>query len=1247
MRNFLIYLICFLSALSAQTQTLPIEQAQVRLGKLLPTDSVRIYVEYPELEPMSRNEVKTYRSMGFLPHYDLQLHEMRGLSRGETWVDVTFVPIVERNGRWYRVKSYEVKTENVGPKVSAAQRVGIQAALRVASAGRYASHSVLASGKWVKISVLEEGIYQLNDADLQKMGFTDPAKVKLYGYGGRLLPDKFSFTGSDALIDDLCEVPLYRRSGSVLFFAEGLLRYTSSTRFQRNTFSNYSYYFLTESTDATNLPATWTMLSFPDSQGKEINQVDAYALIDNDAFVWYGGGRDFYDDTDLQSGVRYRLSLPGHVGGDCVVSYDVSAQNSTNITAVTIDQESTGQQVANAKINIYGEGESAKGYRGAFTATMEQEERFMIKASSTARLNYLYTVYPQYLRTDCTTHAFTTGTTGAVALQVGAADANTRVWQLGDAQSTVAELPGNLQGDVYTARAADGSARFVVVDVSKTYPAPRVEGEVANQDLHADAGIDYVMIVPASGKLTAQAERLAEGHRSKQGLRVKVVRADQLYNEFSSGTPDAAAYRRYMKMLYDRAESSDDAPRYLLLFGDCTFDNRMITADWKNISPDDYLLAMELNDQESYQNTNYSLGTMHSYVTDDYFGFLDDGEGSPYNQQKLDLGIGRFLCHQESDAQWLTDQAIDYLCNERVGSWKNHMWTVADVGDDNLHMNDAQKVAEQVSQSAGEHFLLRRIYPDAYVMTQEAKGGTYPEATQKLKMAMQRGALIFNYNGHGSPDRISHKFLLNKEEMSENKSDARPVWIFASCEITPYDQVCADIGRNALFCADGPAIAVLCAARSVYANYNRSLNMGFVHYAFSSNQEGKANTLGDALRLTKCELLKNTEVSIGTDQTINKLKYVLLGDPALTLAYPRKGLVIDSLNGEPVTTGAVQALPIGSKATFSGYVSVSGQTGVPDEHFNGELTATVFAPLQSITCKGQGNTKASPLVYTDYTKTVFEGKVRVSNGRFSLSFVVPRGLTFSNDPALLSLYAVDSLHVNEFNGSFSGFCFNGSALESSVDNLGPDIYLYLDRPDFISGATVGPDAIFYAHVSDSSAISMISGNMGHDMELWIDGKTTEAVVLNDYFSFDYGSYQTGLATYPLSGLSEGLHTLSFRAWDVFDNSTTATLSFRVSDQGAPDFDVQASPAGASSSTRFVTVFPVTDGTADRQVQTEVFSISGSRVWHTTVSVPSSVGFSAVQWELTDYAGNRLPRGVYLYRSKVDNKETSTHKMVIL
>lgn len=1229
MKRFILSIFSLL-ALCAQAQQSFERTAQFDEGFLLPSDSLYIYMEYPEYAPLSSAEKKILQRQGFEPSEQVRFNVVRSLSRGRTLADVSFIPVVKKGGKWLRVTNYELRTKVVG--TSAAMRTVVRAAAKVAASGRYASHSVLAEGKWVKIRVSQEGIYQFTDAQLSSMGFSDPSRVKLYGYGGRLLPDEFSFTGDDALIDDLCEVPLYRRSGSVLFFAEGLTRWTSSTRFQTNTFSRYSYYFLTEGDS----PAAFSQLDAPTAQATDITEVTAHALYKEDAYVWYGGGRDFYDSHDTQGGHTFTLSLPGHSEGEVTVSYDLSAQSATSSVSFTITQASTSNRVASGTISKYGEGESARGYRNTFKTTLADRESFTVTTAATGRLGYLYCAYPQQLSTAYTTEAFTTSTSGAVNLLVDAADANTRVWQISTAQQTIAELPGTLSGTMYSAQAAKGNARFVLVDISKTYSSPDIVGTVENQDLHADSAADYVIIVPASGKIAGQAARLAEAHQTCNGLRARVVKADQIYNEFSSGTPDATAYRRYMKMLYDRAATEADQPRYLLLFGDCAYDNRMITSEWSSASPDDYLLANERSDQESI--TSYSIGTLHSYVTDDIYALLDDSEGKEPITEAIDLGVGRFPVHTAADAEWLTDQAISYMTNEHTGVWKNRMWALGDTGDNNMHMNDAEDVASQVASSANESFLLRRIYPDAWSPTYTAKGKTYPEATAKLQTAMQQGALIFNYNGHGNPDRISHKFLLTKEQMAENVSeDGRPVWIFASCEITPYDQQMSDMGRNALFNKQGPAIAVLCASRSVYSNWNRSINKGFIKYGFAKTN-GSRNTLGDALRLAKCELVSTSGNTIGSDRTINKLKYALLGDPAIALAYPEEGLVIDSVNTETVTSSTFTNLPIGGKVRFAGHVD-------GNDAFNGTLTATVFAPKQTITCKGDANSSANPLTYSDYTRTVFEGPVEVKDGHFAVEFVVPRGITFSNDRALLSLYAVsDGSDRSEYAGQYTQFCFNGSAQVEQADTLGPDLYLYLNEPDFPDGGIVSTEATFFASISDSTAISMVSGNLGHDMELWLDNDASTTVAVNEWFAFAYGSYSQGLVTYPLTSLEPGRHTLTFRAWDVFDNSSSASLAFVVREGELPTLDVSATQS-SSGTTRFVTSF-ASNATDDRQVTTEVYNVWGMRIWHGTTTADAGASHAALDWSLTDYAGNRLTSGVYLYRSIVGNEKTDAKKIVI-
>lgn len=1253
MKRKLLILIGATLTLAAQAQQVARVTEQVDLGTVTPFDSVSFYIEYPEYQPLRATEIAALRKQGFAPSATPQFETLYSLSRGKTLADVSFVPIVQRNGRWLRLVRYELR-HRVTSRYAPAIHTLLTSAQRVAQATRYASQSVLAEGKWVKIRVSKEGIYQLTDAQLAKMGFSDPSRVKLYGYGGRLLPDAFTFEGNGALIDDLCEVPLYRRQGSVLFWAEGLTRWKSDGNYETNTFSSYSYYFLTEGDS----PAAWSQADEPTGTPADVNECVANALLDNDAYVWYGGGRDFYDNNELLGGHSFTLALPGNTGAACTVRYDVSAMSTTASSRYTITRTTGGQteEVAQGNIAQTGENESAKGTRGSFQAQLGESERFNVSTTVPGRLNYIYARYTQHLSTAYTTGAFTTTQSGPASLHVAAADANTRVWQVNDNGVMVQELPGQLDGTTYTVRATSGQARFVIADISSTaYKSPEVVGTVENQNLHADGPADYIIIVPASGKLVEQAERLAAAHQEKSGLRTRIVRADQLFNEFSSGTPDAAAYRRYLKMLYDRATTDADRPRYLLLMGNCSYDNRMITSEWRSASPDDYLLAFERNDQERVYNGGYSIGTLHSYVTDDYFALLDDGEGAQFSSstgtinEKPDIAVGRFICTTPTEAKWLVDQAIAYMNNDETGAWKNRMWAMGDFGDNNLHMEDADGVVKQAREAAGDNFLIRRINPDVYAPTPTSKGTTYPEATAKILQAMQQGALIFNYNGHGSPDRLSHAFLLSKEEMAANVSKSRPVWVFASCEITPYDQAVTDLGRNALFNENAPAVAVVCAARTVYADRNRALNEGFIKYAFVRDSEGRCNTLGEALRLSKCELVASSSDgnTIGVDRTINKLKYVLLGDPALHLACPQSGVVIDSINGQPIeaTATSLTQLPIGSKVRFSGYVGADGATSTsPDTNFNGVLTATVFTPLQTLTCKGNANTSADPFVYQDYTRTLFEGSVEVKQGRFTVEFVVPRGITFSTDEALLSLYAVDNTTRSERNGAYKRFCFNGVAATAEPDTVPPALYLYLDTPDFPDGGIVSTSATFYAALSDSTALSIVSGNLGHDMELWFDGDASTTQVLNDYFAFSYGSYSEGLVTYPLSGLTPGRHTLTFRAWDAFDNSAMSTLSFVVREGGASNFEVNATRT-ADQTTRFVTSLAEA-AAADTEVRTEVYSISGVRIWHGTTKVTAGNRLTAIDWAQTDYAGRPLPPGVYLYRSVEGKQKTSAKKLVV-
>lgn len=1205
---------------------LPTFCTQIHLGPA--PANADVTVEFPELVPLSREEAKKLDAKGFSAGEMPEVTRMVSTTRKQQYADISFVPLVKRDGRWYRIKSVKISLPPSSRQSRSAAR------RQAADAERYASRSVLAEGKWVKIRVQDEGVYELTQAKLQELGFADMSRVKLYGYGGHILPQTLTFSGADALIDDLREVPLYRKAGSVVFFAEGTMTRNGRSH-QNNHYSSYSYYFLTEG-DA---PATMQQAPEPATPAtQELSATPYLSVLDNDAFGWYAGGSEMYDSYDFANGSQhsYRLAAPQAVTDrSATVSIAFTAASMLSTTTATVSLN--GNQLGQLTVSAYdGETESARERRSTFTATIGNENTFAFTTnnSNNARLNFISIYYTRRLDATAAPYAFTPETNGLPAtLRVDGASGSTQLWQLGNGAHPQRLVASRLEGGTLRADIAGDTERYALVDVAKTYPAPEIVGEVANQDLHGDEAQDMVIVIPQSGKLREQAERLAEAHRA-EGLRVKTVRIDEIYNEFSSGTPDATAIRRYLKMLYDRADTEADMPRYLLLFGDCAWDNRMLSTDWRNERPEDYLPAFEVS-QTQYQNN--SIGTLYSYVTDDYFGLLDDNEGANIaTSDKVDIGIGRFPCHDAETASILVDKTLDYQANRRTGMWKNRIVMIADYGDNNLHMRDCEDVVRTLRTTTDDNYTIEKVYVDAYTRTSSATGFTFPQTTSLLKKAMNEGAFLFNYTGHGSPSELSHAHLLKADDFAEKTQGNLPIWVFAACEITPYDQPTNDIGRLALFNEGGGAVAVICATRSVYANYNKSINQSFSKHVMSNGIR-----LGDAMRLTKTELITSQ-----ADRTINRLKYVLLGDPALSLLHPTGHIVLDSINGEALTAGSAIQLKAGSTARFSGYVCTAD--GQPDTSFDGEVTGSLYDREETIVCKNNNGDTAGPYSYTDRPKRIFQGSDSVRAGRFELLAIIPRDISYTTDAGRIALYAANSERTLERHGYNEQFYFNGTEMSAEPDSIGPHIYLWLNTPDFPNGGFVGTSALLGATVSDSAGINISGASIGHDLELVLDGNATSPIVLNSYFTYDFGSYTTGSVSYPLEGLSAGHHTLSLRAWDVNENSTTATLDFIVQENYAEAFGISATRNPASTETTFITTLE--GSSEDCTVTTEVYDTAGRLVWHHEGHSGSS-GYHSATWNLRDTGGVPVGAGIYIYKATVKSsqgkRETKAKKMIVV
>lgn len=1127
-------------------------------------DSVyQLEIRYPEFIDMSKEDEARYAKLCGSPLPSLpSITQQMVVEKKKGILEFSLVPLVERDGKKQFLVSFMIAMTS-RPNASSSKKAK-NVAKASGAADRYASHSVLASGRWAKIRVPSDGVYQLTEALVKKAGFSNLAHVKIYGYGGNLQNEKL--VGSElAELDDLPEVPSCTVNGKRLFYGKGPVSWNnaSATRRTRNPYSNYGYYFLTES-DETPLSvdsAAFLQSFYPSAD-------DYHSLHEIDNYSWYQGGRNLFENRPIYAGSSKVYTLPNTAHATSgVLSVSVTAGQATTVQ-VEFNDSLVGQQVIS--LGEYDKGSESRAIYSVEGLRATDSIKISTISGGPARLDYISMAYNQ-----------------------------------------PRPAPDLAQG---------------------SFPSPEYVYNITNQDHHADKEVDMVIIIPTSQKLLSPAQRLADFHEQHDSLKVKIVPADELYNEFSSGTPDANAYRRYLKMLYDRAETEEQQPKYLLLFGDAVWDNRMLTSDCKAFDPDDYLLAFE---------SENSFSELYCYVDDGWFTLLDDGEGTnQLSSDKQDVAVGRFPVTTLTDAEAVVDKTISYAEDANAGAWQNVIVFMGDDGNQNLHMRDVNETADKIS-TLYPNYQVKKVMWDAYTRVSSSTGNTYPEVSSIIKQQQALGALIFDYAGHGRPDQISHESVLRLNDFRNFSNSNLPLWITASCDIMPFDGTEATIGETALLNSKGGAVAFYGTTRTVYANYNKSLNTTFLKYVLRQ-VDGKPTPLGEAQRLTKNEM-----ITTGQDRTANKLQYSLLGDPALSLNLPRQNVVIDSLAGVKMGTADLPELRAGAIVTIKGHVE---KNGLADNSFNGLVTVVVRDTRELVTCKKNDpiQTKTAFTFY-DRQKTLYTGSDSVRNGFFEMTFAVPRDINYADGTGLINTYAVSSDHQSLANGAESRFLVNGTDSVSN-DSIGPSIYCYLNSPSFVNGGTVNATPYFVAQVTDKDGINASGSGIGHDLQLTIDGDMQKTYNLNDHFTFDFGSFTKGSTYYNIPELSEGPHTLTFRAWDVLNNPSTAKLSFNVVKGLQPEIaSVSCTNNPATTSTTFIVTHNFMGSQVDLVI--DVFDMSGRLLWQHSESGVSSSNAYTVSWDLTVDGGARLQTGVYLYRVRLSSdggsQATKAKKLVVI
>lgn len=1172
-----ISLLLLLLALNMQAQRFfNLTSSQVEVDSVLPefTYAIPLYdnyadstysvsILYPEFIDMTRSDIANYEKLSGAPLPELpQVNQRITISRKKAMLETLFCPLVKRDGKYQILVSFMLKVEAKAKHLANGKKI-LKAQANVAE--RYTRNSVLSSGRWAKIRVPSTGVYQITESLIRQAGFSSLSKVKVYGYGGNLQNEQLD-GATLRETDDLKEVATYNRGNSKLFYAKGPVSWSSKTasRRTRNPYSDYGYYFITETSDAGSEPLTADSAQFLSSFYPSAD--DYHTLSESDGYAWMQGGRNLYNSRAITNGNPQSIVISKPKDATLgTLSVCVSSASSGQVSV-----SKNGVFIGNVSISVptlYYEGNDAS---ANFEITSDRD-----KDTITIQNNYSSPVHLDYV---------------SVA------------WNRPQPAPSL----------------------------TAAFPTPEYVYNITNQNLHADSAIDMVIIIPTSQKLRKQADRLADFHRQHDSLRMKVVPADELYNEFASGTPDANAYRRYLKMLYDRAQTDDDMPRHLLLFGDCVWDNRMVTSACANLSPDDYLLAFE-------SENSFSITTC--YIDDNFFCLLDDGEGtSLLTSDRPDMAVGRFPVTTEEEAKIMVDKTIAYVENNNAGSWQNTIVFMGDDGDDNIHMRDVNAVADETI-AAHPGYLVRKIMWDAYQGETTSTGNSYPAVTKLVKQMQANGALIMDYGGHGRPDQMSHENVLRLNDFQSFSNKNLPLWVAATCDIMPYDGVEPTIGEAAVLNANGGAVAFFGTTRTVFVNYNKLINSAYMRYVLSYDDSGKPITIGEAQRLAKTYL-----ISSGGDHTANKLQYQLLGDPAIALHLPTQKVVVDSINGIAVGNANNRpTLKAGSIANIKGHIE-----NMPN--FNGSLTATVRDSRELITCNMNASAAAEKaFTFYDYTKYLFNGSDSVRDGKFDISFAVPMDINYTNQAGIISLSAISNDKSIIANGSSTDFIVGGS-VDVDNDSIGPSIYCYLNSPSFTNGGNVNTTPYFVAQITDADGINTTGNGVGHDLQLIIDGDAAKTYNLNDNFVYDFGTYTSGSTYYQIPELAEGRHTLRFRAWDILNNSSSVTLDFNVVRGLTPRlFSVGVTNNPATTSTTFIINHDRIGATMD--VDIDVFDASGRLLWTRHESAVSTTGAYTTTWNLTTDSGQQLQTGVYLYRIRVacegSSEVSKANKLIVI
>ncbi len=1185
-------------------------------------------------------------------------------ARDKRFVLFQMSPIIkDGNNRFKKVVAFQVNYRN-GANTNRVSSFGGRF-----KTSKVISNSALSSGEWYRFYVEESGVHRLSKGFLQRLGVdvnsVDPRNIKLFGHGGRMIPYSnavaYPFDVPEHAIKFVGEADgVFDNEDHILFYAEGPKEFNVESNTNINCYADKTYYYINVGSGAGKRIQAFTQPSGAVDQ--VIDTFEDYQFHERDELnIAFLGRRWFGERFNVNNNQTFNFEFPNMVTSQPIrlKVYAAAAGSAQSAMDITVNGSPVSTEVIGlsrspglANEGVY------NGNVDVSSSSIEVGLNFDNRGNPSTQgyLDYISIEALRSLRFENKQFRFKNSsvalTSGIGQYNITNASQVSEIWDVTDLYN-VTNFENSTQQSNLSFTSTLGSLRMYVAVTPSDYFEPQIDAKttIINQDIKgtifqnsqgAFQDIDYIIVSP--NNMINQAERLAQINRNQYNLNVKVLGLDEIYNEFSSGNQDIGAIRNLIKYVYDNASAPENRIKYVCLFGDGSFDYKDRIPNNTNVVPS----------WHSYNSFNLTT----SFVSDDFYGMMDDNEGTMENGDRLDIAVGRVLADTPQRAKELVDKVESYYIKEAFGSWRNNFVVISDDVDQDWEyqlQETTDNVGNQVAQE--KPFInVVKIHSDAFQQETSAGGDRYPEVTNKIVNAVDNGALVVNYFGHGGEEGLAEERILLKSDVNGLRNVCKlNCFVTVTCEYTKFDNPFRETaGEFTYWNKQAGAISLITTTRQVFVTFGINFNNTLGQYLFSySNNDTYSDyeypTMAEALRLAK------NDPAVSGD--LQRRLIFFIGDPAMKLAFPRPSIRLTEINDVPITQ-ATDTLKALSYVKLAG--EVVNESGNLISNYNGILSTTLYdKSINRQTLANDGTQNAGQVVRLDFEtlgEIIFRGQASVSNGKFEFDFVVPKDIGIPVGFGRASFYSKnEALLQDQAGASINTVRIGGVNENAAEDNTGPVITLYMNDENFVSGGITNESPTLLAKLEDENGINTSSG-IGHDIVAIIDGDETNPVVLNDYYQTEVDDYKKGLVSFPFRDLEPGLHTLTLKAWDVYNNSAISEIQFVVfdEDQELVIDNVLNYPNPFVNYTEF---WFNHNSSEPLDVSIQIFTVSGKLVRTingvTTGGIKTTSSLSRdIVWDGRDDFGDKIGKGVYIYkltvRSNLLNKKVEKiEKLVIL